>query len=172
MDFRFFIVVLSVLVMSLLGANCMRLNMICSQKIYTILHLLSPDWMYNDSIRITHLPTAIYNKWFYKSHLKLFPLELCITQWESTQTNKTLRLWIYENHICELWSEELFEGRSSQLYTQLMQLRKESLKKNSGLYGIRTLHLFFSRLHKLHITAMISLQIVLRSWPYNYGEMT
>ena len=25
--------------------------------------------------------------------------------------------------------QELFEGRSSQLYTQLMQLRKESLKK-------------------------------------------
>ena len=31
--------------------------------------------------------------------------------------------------ICELRSEELFEGRSSQLYTQLMQLGKESLKK-------------------------------------------
>ena len=38
--------------------------------------------------------------------------------------------WNYEcikNHICELRSEKLFEGRSSQLYTQLMQLRKESL---------------------------------------------
>ena len=52
-----------------------------------------------------------------------------------------LKLWIYENHICELQSEELFEGRSSQLYTQLMHLREESLKKNSGLYGIRTLDL-------------------------------
>ena len=31
--------------------------------------------------------------------------------------------------ICELRSEELFEGRSSQLYTQLMQLGKESLEK-------------------------------------------
>ena len=31
-----------------------------------------------------------------------------------------LKLWIYENPICELRSEELFEGRSSQLYTQLM----------------------------------------------------
>ena len=30
-----------------------------------------------------------------------------------------MKLWIYENHICELHSEELFEGRSSQLYTQL-----------------------------------------------------
>ena len=38
-------------------------------------------------------------------------------------------------------SEELFEGRSSQLYTQLMLLLKESLKKSSGLYGIRTLDL-------------------------------
>ena len=36
---------------------------------------------------------------------------------------------IYENLVCELRSEELFEGRSSQLYTQLLQLRKESLKK-------------------------------------------
>ena len=36
---------------------------------------------------------------------------------------------VYENHICELRSEELFEGRSSQLNTQLMQLRKEGLKK-------------------------------------------
>ena len=38
-------------------------------------------------------------------------------------------------------AEESFEGRSLQLYTQLMQLRKESLKKNSGLYWIRTLDL-------------------------------
>ena len=36
-----------------------------------------------------------------------------------------LNLWIYENHVCELRSE----GRSSQLYTQVLQLRKESLKK-------------------------------------------
>ena len=36
----------------------------------------------------------------------------------------------------------LFEGTSSQLRTQLLQLRKESLeKKKSGLYGIRTLDL-------------------------------
>ena len=31
--------------------------------------------------------------------------------------------------------EELFEGRSSQLYTQLMQLRKESLKKIQACTG-------------------------------------
>ena len=38
----------------------------------------------------------------------------------------------------------IFEGRSSQLNTQLLHLRKESLKKkkkNSGFYGIRTLDL-------------------------------
>ena len=48
---------------------------------------------------------------------------------------QTLKLWIYENHICdhELGSEELLEGRSSQLYTQLMQLRKEILKEKFRL---------------------------------------
>ena len=41
---------------------------------------------------------------------------------------------IYENHICELRiEEELYEGRSSQLYTQLLH--------KSSLYGIRTLDL-------------------------------
>ena len=40
-----------------------------------------------------------------------------------------LKLWIYENPICDLRRKELFEGTSSQLYTQLMQLRKESMKK-------------------------------------------
>ena len=44
-----------------------------------------------------------------------------------------LKLWIYENHICELQSEESFEGRSSQLHMQPMQLRKESLKKELRL---------------------------------------
>ena len=37
-----------------------------------------------------------------------------------------MKFWIYENHICELRSEELNEGWSSQLYTQLLQLRRES----------------------------------------------
>ena len=60
-----------------------------------------------------------------------------------------MKLWIYENHICELRSEELFEGRSSQLYMQLMQLRKESLK-NSGLYRFRTnKHSLFDYLRNL-----------------------
>ena len=48
---------------------------------------------------------------------------------------------MYENHMRELRSEELYEWRSSQLYTQLLQLRKESLKKKLGLYGIQTLDL-------------------------------
>ena len=28
-----------------------------------------------------------------------------------------MKLWIYWNHVCELQSEELYEGRSSQIYT-------------------------------------------------------
>ena len=46
-----------------------------------------------------------------------------------------LKLWMHENHICELRSEELFEGRSSQLYTQLVHAvakRKPGHEKNSG----------------------------------------
>ena len=38
-------------------------------------------------------------------------------------------------------SEELFKGRSLQLYTQLLQMRKERLKKFGLMYGIRTLDL-------------------------------
>ena len=93
----------------------------------------------------------------------------------SSTTNKVhecfffflIKSWIYENHICELRSEELNEGWSWQLYTQLLQLRKESLKqKNSGRYGIRTLDLcdtkpeFFSGflvpiVKVVYVTAMI-----------------
>ena len=40
-----------------------------------------------------------------------------------------LKFLIYENYVCELRSEELNERWSSQLYTQILQLRKESLKK-------------------------------------------
>ena len=40
-----------------------------------------------------------------------------------------MKFWMYENNICELRSEELNEGWSLQLYTQLLQLRKESLNK-------------------------------------------
>ena len=43
-------------------------------------------------------------------------------------------------NICELRNEELFEGRSSQLYTQLMQLRKESLKKIQACPGFEHLN--------------------------------
>ena len=44
-----------------------------------------------------------------------------------------------QSGVCELQSEELFEGRSSQLYTQLMQLRKESLKKIQAFTGFNPL---------------------------------
>ena len=68
-----------------------------------------------------------------------------------------MKLWIYENYICELQSEELFKGRSLQLYTQLMPLRKESLKKNSGLYGIWTLVLCDSgaALYQIKLTSQL-----------------
>ena len=45
-----------------------------------------------------------------------------------------MKLWIYENHICELHSEELFEGRSLQLYTQLnydYEIMKIPIKQTS-----------------------------------------
>ena len=50
-----------------------------------------------------------------------------------------MKLWTYENRICELQSEELFKGTSSQLYTQLMQLQKESLKKIQACTGFEPL---------------------------------
>ena len=39
----------------------------------------------------------------------------------------------------ELWSEQLNEGWSSQLYTQLLQLQKESLKKIQDCTGFEPL---------------------------------
>ena len=45
-----------------------------------------------------------------------------------------MKLWIYENHIYELRSEELNKVWSSQLYKQLLQLRKVSLKKKSSSF--------------------------------------
>ena len=45
-----------------------------------------------------------------------------------------MKLWMYENHIYELRSEELNQVWSSQLYKQLLQLRKESLKKKSSSF--------------------------------------
>ena len=47
-----------------------------------------------------------------------------------------VKFWIYENHMCELRSEELNEGLSSQLYTQLLQLRKETLINVFPLRGV------------------------------------
>ena len=71
-----------------------------------------------------------------------------------------MKFWIYENHICELQSEELNKGWSSQLYTQLLQLRKESLKKQKqGLNGI-IFQAFFSQLQK-YKSAMIILHLTI-----------
>ena len=53
--------------------------------------------------------------------------------------NKLYSVWIYENHICVLPSKELYEWRSSQLNTQFLQLRKESLKKTQACTGFEPL---------------------------------
>ena len=47
------------------------------------------------------------------------------------------KIWKSYNYICELQSEELNEGWSSQLHTQLLQMRKESQEKK---YIGRVLH--------------------------------
>ena len=77
-----------------------------------------------------------YGKYFYQRvYLHVFWEEKKISSWQWTK-NMYLKFWIYENHICELRSEELDERWSSQLYcTQLLQLRKESLKKIHGSTG-------------------------------------
>ena len=46
---------------------------------------------------------------------------------------------IWKSYMWSAEPEELFEGRSSQLYTQLMQLRKESLKKIQTCTGFEPL---------------------------------
>lgn len=61
---------------------------------------------------------------------------------------------MYENHIWKLRSEELFEGISSQLYTQFMHLRKESDRRGQGFEFRTNLNFFqalFSELHKVSI---------------------
>ena len=50
-----------------------------------------------------------------------------------------MKLWIYENHIWEQRIEELYERRSSQLWTQLLQLRKECLKIYHACMGFKPL---------------------------------
>ena len=50
-----------------------------------------------------------------------------------------MKLWIYENHIWEQRVEELYERRSPQLWTQLLQSRKESLKIYHACMGFEPL---------------------------------
>ena len=45
--------------------------------------------------------------------------------------------------ICELQIEELFKGRSSQLYTTFA-VAKRKPEKNSGLFGIQTVDLCYT----------------------------
>ena len=49
-----------------------------------------------------------------------------------------MKLRLYENHIGELRREALYERRL-QLYTQLLQLQKESLKKIQACMGFEPL---------------------------------
>ena len=53
--------------------------------------------------------------------------------------NIIIKLWIYENRIRELWGEELYKSRSLQLEMQLLQLRKERLKKIQACMGFEPL---------------------------------
>ena len=62
-----------------------------------------------------------------------------------------MKLRIYENHICELQSEELNEGWSLVLYMQLLQLQKEAWKKFWLVRDTADMA-FFSQLQKLHIS--------------------
>ena len=41
--------------------------------------------------------------------------------------------------MLELWGEDIYERRPSQLLTQLLQLRKESLKKLQACTGFKPL---------------------------------
>ena len=66
----------------------------------------------------------------------------------SEKPSCTSRVEWFENHIYELRSEELNKGWSSQLYTQLLQLRKESTKKKKALNFFPA---FFLQLQKLRI---------------------
>ena len=61
----------------------------------------------------------VHESWICESVIEIF--------WD--EVFKNLKLGKYENHIWELRDEELFQRRSSQLQTQLLQLIKESLKK-------------------------------------------
>ena len=65
-------------------------------------------------------------------------------------------------HIFELRKKQWINERSSQLHTQLKQLRKLSLKKNSGLNGIRT--------HDLCDTSAALLTIELSTGSWSFSE--
>ena len=63
-----------------------------------------------------------------------------------------LKLWIYENHVCEL---------RRVLYTQVLQLRKESLKKKPESFS----GFLFPTAKVAYITAMIFLHVDLNLLP-------
>ena len=67
---------------------------------------------------------------------------------------------IWKSYMWSAEPEELFEGRSSQLYTQLMQLRKESLKKIQACTG-------FGPLTCCDTGAALSVRVIILSRVYN-----
>ena len=96
------------------------------------------------------------NPWPLRYRYSALPIKLTsqpgagrwIGSWKALE-RMMMKLWIYENHICALRSEELFEGRSSQLGRQLMQLRKKSPVRSMGswpcLYDLLPIGLFLAK---------------------------
>ena len=85
-------------------------------------------------LQIEYLPLFTFSKFEFESWKK-GNISLKI----SNDKSFMMKLWLYENHICELRSEALYERRSLQLYTQLLQLQKESLKKIQACMGFEPL---------------------------------
>ena len=81
--------------------------------------------------------------------------KICIPGKADSFEFEVVDIW---NHVCEL----LCEGRSLQLYTQVLQLRKESLKtkKPESFSGF-----LFPTAKVAYITAMIFLHVVLNLLP-------
>ena len=79
---------------------------------------------------------------------------------------------MYENHIWKLRSEELFEGRSSQLYTQLMQLRKESDRRGQGFefrINLNFFRLSFRNCIKFQFTCCLEPELSFPELSYEWG---
>ena len=86
-------------------------GIIVEYKLYTVWHEIFAGVYFcglTTFCVLQELVFAIRTDWFFLLGIKFLRFS------ESTQYPAfiILKLWIYENHICELRSEELFEGRS------------------------------------------------------------